>query len=177
MTAPDPDLLTIGGPVPDFDLPVIDGEESIRLSDLRGQIVVIDFWSHECPWSQRYEPYFAEQVGTWAQQGIRLLVINSNANESDVEVRAALDERRLSFTVLRDAGNAVADAYGAITTPHVYVIDREGQLAYRGAVDDLNWRQTEPNVHYLDEALAALLAGKAPEQAVSQPRGCTIVRG
>jgi peroxiredoxin len=146
------------------------------LSDLRGQLVVLDFWSHECPWSRRYDPYFAGQVEAWAGRGIRFLAVNSNADEADEAVRATLAECGLPFDVLRDAGNVVADAYGALTTPHVYVLDREGRLAYRGAVDDLTWRQVEPRVHYLDEALAALLAGRAPERAVTAPRGCTIVR-
>lgn len=159
MTPPDPDKLDIGASTPDFELPVIGGQERVRLSDLRGQIVVLDFWSHECPWSQRYDGYFAERVGEWAGRDIRFVAVNSNANEPDEAVLAALAERGLPFAVLRDAGHTVADAYGAITTPHVYVVDREGRLAYRGAVDDLNWQRTEPDVRYLDEALADLLAG------------------
>ena len=168
--------LALGAPAPDFELPAVNGDQTVRLSDLRGHVVVIDFWSSECPWSQRYDPYFSERMPVWAEQGIRFLAVNCNADETDEQVRVALAEHGLPFTVLRDAGNVVADAYGAITTPHVFVVDRDGKLAYRGAVDDRTFRQKVATVKYLDEALAALLAGRAPEQAHTKARGCTIVR-
>lgn len=176
MSTPDLETVAIGAQAPDFELPDINGEETMRLSALQGQITVIDFWSYECPWSQRYDAYFAERVSGWAGQGILFFAINSNANESDDAVREALDERNLPFTVLRDAGNVVADAYGAVTTPHVFVVDRDGRLVYRGAVDDRAWRQEKANIDYLDAALEALSSGEEPEHPTSEPRGCTIVR-
>lgn len=165
----------IGRPAPEFDLPVIGRAERARLADLRGGLVVVDFWSAECPWSQKYDPYFQVRAATWAAQGIRLALICSNADESDARVLEALAERELDFTILRDEGNLVADAYGASTTPHVYVVDTGGNVAYRGAVDDRTFRQ-EPGVFYLDDALAALLAGQQPPVDDTPARGCTIVR-
>jgi peroxiredoxin len=178
MFVPGTESVTIGAPAPEFALPIINGghDRTVRLSELRGQVVVIDFWSHECPWSRRYDPYFAERVSQWAGQGVHFFAINSNANETDEAVRAMLVEHDLPFTVLRDAGNLVADAYGAVTTPHVYVVDRDGKLFYRGAVDDRTFRQQEATVNYLDEALNTLLSGNSPAQAETQARGCTIVR-
>lgn len=176
MTLPDPDTLTLGTLAPDFDLPLVNGDGTIHLADLRGSLVVVDFWSAECPWSVKYDPHFAQRLPVWTSQDIHFLAIDSNADEDDVQVREALAARNLPFPVLRDAGNVVADAYGAITTPHIYVIDRDGRLAYRGAVDDRTFRQPEPTLNYLDEALDALLAGQNPPHAESRPRGCTIVR-
>lgn len=167
--------LAIGAPVPNFMLPVINRGDQIVLGDLKGHFVVLDFWSAECPWSVMYDAYFHDRVPLWAVQNIRFMAINSNADESDSRVLAAMAERKLAFTVMRDPGHEVADAYGATTTPHVYVIDREGLLAYHGAIDDRTMEK-EPTVNYLDNALAALRADKTPDPAVTEARGCTIVR-
>jgi hypothetical protein len=88
---------------------------------------------------------------------------------------AAARRRKVPF-VLRDADGSVADRYGAQTTPHVFLINRQGILRYRGAVDDVSFRQREPTRFYLREAVEALLAGRLPEVADVQPFGCTIVR-
>ena len=68
------------------------------------------------------------------------------------------------------------DLYGSLTTPHIFVIDREGKLRYQGAFDDVTFRQREPTRFYLKDALDALLAGRQPEPAQTTPYGCSIVR-
>jgi hypothetical protein len=70
----------------------------------------------------------------------------------------------------------VAGRYGALTTPHAFLIDRQGILRYRGAVDDVSFRQREPTRFYLREAVEAVLADQLPEVPEVQPFGCTIVR-
>jgi hypothetical protein len=70
----------------------------------------------------------------------------------------------------------VADLYQALTTPHVFVIDRDGILRYAGAVDDVSFRQRRPTRFYLDEAVEALLDGQLPAVAETPAYGCTIVR-
>jgi len=78
--------------------------------------------------------------------------------------------------VLRDANCAIADRFGALTTPHVYIIDEAGRLAYQGAVDDRTFRQREATINRVDAALDALLADETPPVTQTQPYGCTIVR-
>jgi hypothetical protein len=70
----------------------------------------------------------------------------------------------------------VAGRYGAQTTPHAFLIDRQGILRYRGAVDNVSFRERKPTRFYLQEAVEALLAGQLPEVTEVQPFGCTIVR-
>ena len=70
----------------------------------------------------------------------------------------------------------MADAWGAQTTPHVFVVDEAGVLRYQGAVDDVTFRQREPKRFYVKEAVDALLAGRLPEIASTPAYGCTIVR-
>ena len=104
-----------------------------------------------------------------------LLSIAANRNESIQSVEEAAKTRNLP-TVLIDAEHVVADLYEAVTTPHAFVVDREGILRYRGAVDDVSFRQHEPTRFYLREAVEALLAGRPLEVTESQSFGCMIVR-
>lgn len=167
-------MMDIGELVKDFELPGLDGR-AYRLADYRGRIVVITFWSASCPWSKLYDAYFQGRWQDWQHQGIMLLAIASNADESEADLRRAAAEAGLSFPILLDRGNAIADRFQAVTTPHVFVIDAAGRLAYRGAVDDRQFRR-QATVNYLDEALASLRAGRRPEVQETPPRGCTIVR-
>ncbi len=83
--------------------------------------------------------------------------------------------RRLPL-VLFDAEHLVADLYEAVTTPHTFIVDREGILRYRGAIDDVTFRQRKATRFYLEEAVEALLDGRVPELQETPAYGCTIVR-
>ena len=106
---------------------------------------------------------------------VAMLTIASNRNENVEALKIAANARHLP-TVLVDADCAVANLFNAQTTPHVFVIDREGILRYRGAVDNVTFRQRSPTRFFLDEAIESLLAGHLPTLAESPAYGCTIVR-
>jgi len=106
---------------------------------------------------------------------VAMLSIAANRSESARDVEEVATTRRLP-TVLIDAEHHVADLYEAVTTPHAFVVDQEGILRYRGAVDDVTFRQRKATRFYLEEAVEALLAGRLPEMAETPPYGCTIVR-
>ncbi len=160
---------------PTFDLPGIDGR-AYRLSDYAGSVVVLDFWSAQCPWSQHYDAWLAEQAPRWAGQDVHLLAVAANADEEPALIAAAAAERGLTFPILLDTGCLVADAYGVETTPHIFVVDQAGRLAYRGAVDDRSFRQRTATRLYLSDALEALLASRQPDPAETSPYGCALVR-
>lgn len=162
-------------PAPDFTLADLDGVTH-SLSDYRGQIVVLNFWSAECPWSQRADEFCVAHMPDWQQRGVRVLALASNHNESPEAVRAQAEARGLNYPVLLDPGHRVADLYSAETTPHLFVVDRAGILRYAGALDDMTFRKRQPSVNYLERALAALLAGRQPEPAQTPAYGCAIVR-
>jgi hypothetical protein len=90
-------------------------------------------------------------------------------------VEEASSARRIS-KILIDRKHAVADLYEAVTTPHVFVIDRGGILRYRGAVDDMTFRHRQATRFYLQEAVEALLKGSLPAISETPAYGCTIVR-
>ena len=104
-----------------------------------------------------------------------VLPIASNANEEPELLARVAFERSLPL-VLRDAGQRVADAYRAATTPHFFVVNERGLLSYQGGLDDTTFRRRVPTRFYLHEAIEALLAGSTPELSETQPYGCTIVR-
>ncbi len=162
-------------PAPDFELYDVEGRRH-RLRDYRGRIVVVDFWSAECPISRDYDPYFSEFAERFAAHGVVVLAVDSNTYEDEGVFHEAVRTRNLSFPVLRDKGNQVADLYGAETTPHVFVVDREGLLRYRGHVDDRSWQQKHPTTDYLEQVVRALLAGEEPPVTERPPFGCTINR-
>ncbi len=165
--------LQTGQLAPEFTLPDLDGNTH-RLSDYRGRIVIVNFWSAECPQAARADESLLPWLKTWGD-AVVLLPIASNANEPLEMLRRVSQARGLPL-VLYDARHEVADLYGALTTPHVFLIDHRGILRYQGAFDDVTFRQPQPRRHYLKDAVEALLAGGKPEIEVTPAYGCTIVR-
>lgn len=115
-----------------------------------------------------------EMAAQWRQQ-VKMLFVAANRNEDFEAVRNVAEARGLR-TILLDADRVVADLYQAQTTPHVFVIDREGILRYRGAVDDVTFRRPLRSRFYLNEAVESLLGGSFPALSESPAYGCTIVR-
>ncbi len=165
--------LQLNFPVPDFELPDLHGN-CHRLSDYHGRIVIVNFWSCECPHSERTDKAIMSMFVQW-QDDASMLTIASNRNESAEDVANVSEARRLP-TVLLDANCEVADLFEAQTTPHVFVIDREGILRYRGSVDDVTFRQRVPTRFFLDLAVESLLEGHLPKLTESPAYGCAIVR-
>jgi len=144
------------------------------LSDYRGRIVIVSFWSAECPHSERADSLLLEALAGWGENVV-LLPVAANSNEN-LELIARVSRQRKLPLVLRDEDHAVADRYEAQTTPHAFLVDSQGCLRYRGAVDDVSFRQREPTQSYLIDAVNALQAGRDPQPAETQPFGCMIVR-
>lgn len=142
-------------------------------SDYREQIVILNFWSAECPHAERTDRAILACLPKWGAE-VALLTIACNNNESDELVAEAARRRGLPL-VLRDADHSVTKRYQALTTPHVFVLDRQGILRYRGAVDDVNLRNRQASRFYLQEAVEALLSGARPEIEETPPFGCAIV--
>jgi peroxiredoxin len=167
------DFMQLNQPAPDFELLDLNGKPH-KLTDYRGEIVVINFWSAECPHSDRADRSIMACVVQWGED-VQLLSIAANRNESAQLLEDVSKARRIP-TVLLDMEHIVADLYEAVTTPHAFVLDREGILRYRGAVDDVTFRRRQPTRFYLEEAVEALLEERLPENQETPAYGCTIVR-
>ncbi len=165
--------MELNQPAPDFELPDLEGQRH-RLSEYRGRIVILNFWSCECPHSERSDRNLTALCVQWPDDLV-LLPVAANRIETPEALAGAAFARHLPL-VLTDRALAVADLYGALTTPHAFVIDRGGFLRYRGAVDDVGLGRRKPTRFYLDEAVEALLDGRLPSVPETRPFGCSIVR-
>jgi len=168
--------LSPGSPAPDFTLIDALAGQSVTLSASLGRGVVIDFWSVDCAWSRYYDDALIERAAGWTAQDVALLLVNSNLNETPDQMRDMADAFSMAGPILIDAGSVVANAYGAQTTPHIFIVDGGGRLVYQGAIDDRSFRRQQPTVNYLDTAVGALLAGQPINPPETPAYGCTIVR-
>lgn len=166
-------LIRTHQPAHDFSLPDLDGQTH-HLRDYHGQVVVLNFWSAECPHVARTDSDLAPLRKAWGDQVI-WLPIASNINEPLELLQRTATERDLSL-VLHDADHQVADRYGVQINPHYFVIDSEGILRYQGAFDNITFRRRTATQFYLRQAVEAVLSGKLPDPDQTPTYGCTIVR-
>jgi peroxiredoxin len=164
-------VIAPGIPAPDVNLRDLGGVLRC-LEDQRGRLTVLNFWSAECPWSERTD---AVALDAARQADADLWTIASCAGESQARILEVATERGLPV-VLLDPDQAVADRYQAQATPHLYVIDADGVLRYRGAPDDAGFGTPAPTRSYLAEALHAIRQGRTPDPSETQAQGCAIVR-
>ena len=166
----------VGDDAPDFTLPDTAGNE-VSLSDFEGKIVVLEWLNPDCPFVQRhYKAGTMKELATkYGGEGVVWLTINSthymNA-EANAKFKASND---LPYAILVDQSGDVGRLYDAKTTPHMYIIDGDGELVYMGAIDDdPRGNKGEPAVNYVAVALDEMLAGKAVTTAETKPYGCSV---
>jgi peroxiredoxin len=160
---------------PDFTLPLVGGGR-MNLAELRGQIIVLNFWSAECPWSKRADVVLVYKGLSWVRQGVRIVGIASNVSETESEIQQEVAARLVTYPIMQDVGLVAAELYEAVTTPHFFVLDRQGIVRYEGALDNATFKERRPTEFFLVRAVEALLAGGKPDPEVTKPYGCTIVR-
>jgi peroxiredoxin len=162
-----------GSEAPDFELLDLGGVPHRRTGTL-GAILVVNFWSMDCPHSIRADEHLGELRRQWGD-GVAVWSVAANPQESLEALARAAAERRVQ-PLLLDPDQAVVDLYGAQATPHLFVIDAAGIVRYAGAPDDVTFGRPQATRSYLGEAVAALLAGAAPSLAETPAFGCAITR-
>ena len=165
----------IGTTIDDFKLPDADGAEH-ALKTLTGKNgAVIIFIATKCPVSNAYNDRMEKLAQDYKAKGINVIGINSNNTEPAAEVKSHAGEKHLSFTILKDDGNKIADRLGATRTPEAYVIDAGGKLVYHGRIDNA---QNTANItaNDLRDALDELIAGKPVTKTGGAAFGCSIKR-
>ncbi|MEI7847682.1 MAG: redoxin domain-containing protein [Chloroflexota bacterium] len=160
-------------PCPDFSLNDSLGQTH-HLSDYHGRIVILNFWSADCPWSERADAHLAAIRARFPEH-LTILPIASNLNET-LTIIEQTRQLRGTDLVLIDNNCHLANSWNAQTTPHAFVIDPAGILRYQGAVDDVTFRKRSPEHFYVEDAVLALLSNRLPALQETQPYGCTIVR-
>ena len=178
MAGSEPMMLWIGDPAPDFELPDTAGAGH-SLSDSNGApATVVVFTCNHCPYALAWHDRIADAARDYADRGVRFLAINPNdADRYPGDSLEAMKERVAQedwpMPYLRDESQDVAHAYGAKTTPDVFVIDPAGRLRYRGAPDG-DYGDPARRAEWLRGALDALLAGEEPALLETKPVGCSI---
>ena len=165
----------IGAMIEDFKLPDADGAQH-TLNSLKGKNgAVIIFIATRCPVSNGYNDRMEKLAEDYQSKGINVIGINSNSTEPASEVKSHAAEKHLTFAILKDDGNKIADRFGANHTPEAYVIDASGKLVYHGRID--NSQKIEAiTSNDLRDALDAVLAGKPIQKTTSVAFGCSIKR-
>ncbi|HKZ08198.1 MAG TPA: thioredoxin family protein [Methylomirabilota bacterium] len=174
----------VGTAAPAFSLPTTGGG-SQSLADLKGKIVVLEWTNHECPYVRKhYESGNMQGLQREATgQGVVWLSIVSSAPGTQGYVTAPqADELTTSrkaapTAVLLDPKGTVGRLYGATNTPHMYVIDKAGVLAYAGAIDDRPTSRksdVQGANNYVRAALQSVAAGEPVKTPVTRAYGCTV---
>ena len=173
-----------GQPAPDFTLSDLAGKP-VKLSDLKGKFVVLEWVNPECPYVQKH--YDSANMQTlqkeFGAKQVAWLAINSTREghaefKSPQQMAGWMKQKGgAPAATLLDRDSKVGKLYGAVTTPHMYVIDTKGTLVYVGAIDDK--RSTNPAdvktaKNYVRVALGESMAGKAVSTASTSPYGCTV---
>jgi peroxiredoxin len=159
--------------------------KAVSLADFAGKTVVLEWTNHDCPFVKKHYGggnMQALQREAAADGVVWLSVISSAPGKQGHVSGATANELTASRKaapahVLLDPQGAIGKAYGARTTPHMYVIGNDGKIAYQGAIDDKNTASPAdiPKAkNYVRDALAAVKAGKAPATATSAPYGCSV---
>ncbi|MFO7654313.1 MAG: thioredoxin family protein [Candidatus Krumholzibacteriia bacterium] len=172
----------VGQAAPDFTLTDIEGKEH-RLGDYmaEGMVVVLEWFNPDCPFVQKHHrthKTMDELAARYADHDVAWLAVNSGAPGKQgaglERNRKAHEEFAMTAPLLLDESGDVGRAYGAKTTPHMFVIDREGVLRYAGAIDSDRDPARLGETNHVDEALQAVVAGKTVKTATTRPYGCSV---
>ncbi len=165
----------IGAPAPAFTLKDEAGKEH-KLADYKGKIVVLEWTCATCPYVERHykAKTMAKTHEAVGKDDVVWLAIDSTKTvkaEANAEWKA---KEGFAYPVLTDASGAVGKLYGAKTTPHMYVIDAKGNLAYSGAIDDDVRGKNEKAKNYVIETVNALKKGEKVPASETKPYGCSV---
>ncbi len=165
----------IGATIVDFRLPDTDGKDH-SLNSLKGKNgTVLIFIAVQCPISNAYNERMEKLAQDYKARGINVVGINSNVTEPADTVKAHAAAHKMTFVILKDNGNRIADALGATRTPEAYFLDANHRLLYHGRID--NSRDTsQVNANDLRDALEATLSGKPVTKTTANAFGCSIKR-
>lgn len=172
----------IGKPAPDFTGTDINGK-TVKLSDYKGRIVVIESYNSDCPFCHnQYSGATQDLQKQLVGKGVVWLLVNSvNPNNmshrTHAEAQKEWTDLKINATAwIDDSSGDIGHLYDMKTTPHVFVVDKNGTLVYDGAMDDHPDPFHDPRTarNYVKEAVNDLLAGKPIEVSQTKPYGCAV---
>ncbi len=172
----------VGEPAPDFELKDASGKTH-KLSDYKGKIVVLEWTNPGCPYVVRHKGEEKTMTKTHEALGgseeVVWLAVDTTHTVTSESANKSKEEWKFDQPVLLDADGKVGKMYDAKTTPHMYVVDKEGVLRYNGAIDDdpRGKKKAEERTNYVTQAVQALKEGKEVAKSETKPYGCSVKYG
>ncbi|EPR68467.1 thioredoxin family protein [Cyclobacterium qasimii] len=172
----------IGEVATDFNLKNVDGTmvSLANYEEAKGYIVV--FTCNGCPFSKMYEDRLIALHNTYSSKGYPVIAINPNVNENNetenfaaMQIRAK--EKDFPFPYLADEKHEIFPKYGAVRTPHVFLLDSERKVQYIGTIDDNAQSADDVKVKYVEKAIEALENGSKPDPNFTKAIGCPVKIG
>jgi peroxiredoxin len=188
-SAGDHPTLAIGATAPDFSLQGVDGKTYSLSSFKAARVLVVVFTCNHCPTAQAYEDRIIQLTNDYKDKGVAVVAIMPNdpksvqlselgytdMGDSFDEMKRRAGEKHFNFPYLYDGETeAVAQKYGPIATPHVFIFDKDRKLRYSGRVDDVEKPTKIPNTRDARNAIEALLNNKEVPVATTKVFGCSI---
>ncbi len=178
------DTAAVGQPAPTFSVSDTSGK-AVSLADFKGKTVVLEWVNPGCPYVRKHYDSAnmqATQKGATGA-GVVWLAVNSTSQghydyKKPADMAAWMQQQKANASAtLMDSDGKIGKAYGARTTPHMYVVDAKGTLVYAGGIDDkpsANPADVKTAKNYVTAALADVAAGKSVAQAATRPYGCSV---
>jgi peroxiredoxin len=168
----------LGEPGPPLELPDTSGETHALPAAGEAPATVVVWTCNHCPYALGWHDRLVDAARDYADRGVRFLAVNSNdaeryAADSPQAMRERVEREEWPFPYLWDESQDAARAWGAQTTPHLFVLDSDLRLRYEGA-PDADHMDPAQRAAWLRQALDAVLAGAAPDPSATDPVGCTI---
>lgn len=178
--SPAPKIAELGAMAPNFTLRDLNGKE-VKLSDFRGKTVVLEWFNPQCPFVvYAYEKGpLGDMADNWDDKDVVWLSINSGApgmQGAGMDVnKGAMSKWHMKSHVLLDESGDVGRTYQAKTTPHMFVVDKNGMLVYQGALDNApTGRLDGEYTNYVENALMAVTKGREVSMDDTKPYGCSV---
>ncbi|MGH7243905.1 MAG: thioredoxin family protein [Phycisphaerales bacterium] len=173
----------VGSIAPAFTLTDIDGK-TVNLSDFTGKVVVIQWFNPGCPFVKKHYENGANTFNDlnkkYGSQGVVFVAINSGAAGKEGAGKdanaSARKDWKIEYPILLDESGKVGKLYGAKHTPEMYIVNKDGTLAYHGAIDDEPGKNVG-KTNYVAKALDEILAGKKVTTTETKPYGCNVKYG
>ncbi|RPJ38596.1 MAG: hypothetical protein EHM35_04165, partial [Planctomycetaceae bacterium] len=172
-----PGAVSQGRRASDFELNSFEGRK-VRLSDYKGNIVVLEWINLDCPFVQYHYDKAAtmiELARKYRDKNVVWFAINGTSQTTPEANRAFAKKNKLPYPILDDRSGNVGRKYGAITTPHIFII-KDGFVVYDGAIDNAPNGKTigGDKVNYVDKALSELTSGQRVSTPKTQSYGCSV---
>lgn len=173
--------VAVGQPAPVFTATDTSGKP-VSLASFKGRHVVLEWVNPGCPYVQRHYSgaHMQDKQKDATAQGVVWLAINSTATDHADHLKPAAmgqwmqAQKAAATATLMDADGSVGRAYGARTTPHLFIVNPAGTLVYAGAVDDKPSGDAASATNHVKRALADSLAGKPVGTPTTRPYGCSV---